>query len=248
LVFRPSDRGIEYALIDGEGPRLGAAETGPPAVAYDRLNALVADLMAGRGGGEVDGLGRYGVRFVVLSSASPELVTVLDSEPGLRRISTAEGDTLWRLDTDSDRVRAIAQKPLITPIAAGSRDGAVWVDGPLPKAMPAQSVVVLAESSDPSWRATLDGVPLAVQDDQIDGWRQSFTLAEGAGNLSVWFDQEPRHRWLWLQGLLVAFVIVLALPGRRRVTDDPDADIVGDDDLLDARPVVAPAVSSEVSE
>jgi len=230
LVFRPSDRGIEYALIDGEGPRLGAAETGPPAAAYDQLNSLVADLMAGRGGGEVDELGRYGVRFVVLVAASPELVSVLDSEPGLRRISTAEGDTLWRLDTDSDRVRALAEKPPVTPIAAGSRDGAVWVDGPLPKAMPSESVVVLAERSDPSWRASLDGVALALHDDRGDGWRQSFTLSEGTGTFSVWFDQEPRHRWLWLQGLLVSVVIVLALPGRRRPTDDPDADIVGDDD------------------
>jgi len=243
LVFRPSGRGIEYALIDGEGPRLGDAETGPPAAAYDQLNALVGDLMSGRGGNEVDGLGRYGVRFVVLAAPSPELVAVLDSEPGLRRISSAEGDTLWRLDTDSARVRALGDRPPAVALAAGQRDGAVWVDGPLPKKVPAPSSVLLAERADPSWRATLDGVPLSVQDDPAAGWRQGWALTSPTGTLRVWFDQEPRHRWLWLQGLVLVLVVVLALPGRRRPDEDPDADEVGDDDDgdLPAQPVSVPA-------
>ena len=187
--------------------------------------------MAGRGGGEIDGLGRYGVRFVVLTAPSPTLVSVLDSEPGLRRISSAEGDTLWRLDTDSARARALAADPRVTVLAAGIRDGAVAIDGPLPAGMAPRSSLVLAERSDPSWRATLDGAALAaVADDGAVGWRQRFTLPAAQGTLRLWFDQEPRHRWLWLQGLLVAVVVVLALPGRRRPADDPDADVAGDDD------------------
>ncbi|CAB4943536.1 unannotated protein [freshwater metagenome] len=231
LVFRPSARGIEYAVIDGEGPRLGAAETGPPASAYQELDALVGDLMAGRGGGEVEGLGRYGVRFVVLTAPNPTLVSVLDSEPGLRRISSSEGDTLWRLDTDSARARALAADPRITVLPAGKREGAVAIDGPLPAGMAPRSSLVLAERSDPSWRATLDGAALvAIADEGAGGWPQRFALPAATGTLRLWFDQEPRHRWLWLQGLIVSVVVVLALPGRRRPTDDPDADVLGDDD------------------
>ena len=247
LVFTPSSRGIEYALIDGDGPQLGDAESGPPSAAYDQLNGLVADLVAGRGGGEIDALGRYGVRFVVLTHPTPEIVGVLDSEPGLRRISSAEGDTLWKLDTESERVRAVDAKPPATQIAAGQRDGAVSVNGPLPKGTPPRSALVMAESADPSWRATLNGTELVVAADTADGWRQVFAMPSGTGTLQVWFDQEPRHRWLWVQALILATIIVLARPGRRRPIDDPEADVLGltdDSVVLPTRPVPVAATSS----
>jgi len=230
LVFTPSSRGIEYALINGEGPRIGDAETGPPSEAFDQLSSLVADLMAGRGGGEIDGLGRYGVRFVVLAHPDEELTSVLDSEPGLRRISSAEGDTLWRLDADSSRVRVAGPNPPVVALAAGSFDGATHVEGNLPPKTPSPAALLLAERIDPSWHATLDGNDLAPVADAELQWRQSFTLTSNKGLLRVWFDQEPRHRWLWFEGLVLAALILLALPGRRRDVEDPDADVVGVDE------------------
>jgi hypothetical protein len=230
LVFEPSSRGIEYALINGEGPRLGDAETGPPSDSFDQLDSLVADLAAGRGGGEIDGLGRYGVRFVVLAHPDGELTSVLDSEPGLRRISSSEGDTLWRLDTDSARVRVAGTNPPIVALAAGSVDGATHVEGTLPAKTPSPAALLLAERADASWHATLNGNDLTTIADGDAGWRQTFDLSSNKGVLKVWFDQEPRHRWLWFEGLVLAALILLALPGRRRDVEDPDADVVGVDE------------------
>jgi hypothetical protein len=148
----------------------------------------------------------------------------------LRRISSSEGDTLWRLDTDSARVRAAGANPPVVALAAGSVDGATHVEGTLPAKTPSPAALLLAERADASWHATLNGNDLTTIADGDAGWRQTFDLSSNKGVLKVWFDQEPRHRWLWFEGLVLAALILLALPGRRRDVEDPDADVVGVDE------------------
>ena len=239
LVLRTPGGGVSYALITGEGPQLGDAETGPPGSAYTRLDSLVGDLVAGRAGGEVTELATYAVRYVVLARpADPAVARVLDSVPGLRRLSSADGDTLWRLEPVSDRARvAQANRPAAPlPVPAAMVDGAPAVSTELPDGTQGGDRLAVAESRDPGWTATLT-TPSGTVDLQTargasldQDWRLVYDLPASAGTVAVAYDQGPRTRWLWLQALLVAVVVVLALPGRRRESVDPDVDVAGEDE------------------
>jgi hypothetical protein len=59
----------------------------------------------------------------------------------------------------------------------------------------------------------------------------------------VWFDDVARTWWLWLQGIVLAVLIVLALPSRRRVDPDPDFD----DEFLGSDIASEPHGGGEVS-
>ena len=210
LLALGRDGSVQYTLVTGDGPRLGDAETGPAGSAYDSLDGVVGDLVAGRGGTEVTVLGTYAVRYVVLSPpADPRLVRVLDTEPGLRRISGGEGETLWRLDAPSSRVRIEGPETAVTPVP-------VVVDSPVTEvdtdvaAATGQRRLVIAESDDAGWRAALDGTPLTPGE---GSWAATFALPQDAGRLTASFDDGPRSRWLWWQLLVLVVVVVLALPG-----------------------------------
>jgi hypothetical protein len=73
---------------------------------------------------------------------------------------------------------------------------------------------VLAEASDPGWRAELDGVPLTRR--TAWGWAQAFELPASKGLVTVDRDSRPRVLLVVAQGLALAVVLVLAAPGARK--------------------------------
>lgn len=229
LVLRREAGGrVGYALVNGAAPLLGDAETAPPAQVWDDLDPIVAALASGRGGEEVVRLAEYGVRFVQVANPTGEvLATTLDSEPGLRRVSSAGGEALWRVAGVTTRARILAAAEAeLAPggtaetVPALSPDGrGPLVDAELPNGEPGR-VLVIAETADPGWAATADGTVMAVAPAD---WAQAFTVPGGAPTVVVDYDDGPRSRWLWLQLTLLVVVVVLALPARRREVD-PDAE------------------------
>ena len=134
--------------------------------------------------------------------------------------------------------------------------GPVGADAPVPPAVPdadgviPNRVLALADATDPSWRATLDGSPLealGVDQPPAEGkpvpaysgptatWAQRFALPAGGGRLTLDYDGTTRTRWLLLEGLLLLAVVVVALPGRRTTEDEDE-----DEDDLPAAPGAAP--------
>ncbi|WP_436738582.1 glycosyltransferase [Streptomyces sp. BBFR102] len=208
---------VDYALVRGSGGRLGDAELAAAAGTDDRLSAVVARLVAGSGADQADQLGGFAVRYVLVRDGSPrEMSRVLDSTPGLTRLSQQDGSALWRVDRQVSRAAVVAKdgsgEPL--PVAAGP----VELHTEIP-AGPAGRVLRLADTADEGWRATLDGEPL--ERVTVDDWAQGFTLPEGGGRLDITFEAPFTHTaWLWTQGFLGLVLVVLALPGRRRVVDD----------------------------
>ncbi|MFD6783294.1 family 2 glycosyl transferase [Streptomyces sp. TSRI0384-2] len=208
---------VSYALVRGSGGRLGDAELAAAAGSDDRLSTVVARLVAGSGADQADQLGGFAVRYVLVRDGSPrEMSRVLDSTPGLTRLSQQDGSALWRVDRQVSRAAVVAKdgsgEPL--PVAAGP----VELHTELP-AGPAGRVLRLADTADPGWTATLDGEPL--ERVTVDDWAQGFTLPEGGGRLDVTFEDPFTHTvWIWTQGFLGLVLVVLALPGRRRTVDD----------------------------
>jgi hypothetical protein len=232
LVLRQDSAGrVRYSLIDGAGPRLGDADVAPPAAVWVPIDALVADLTSGRGGDEVVGLSAYGVRYVLLAAGtSADLIPVLDGEPGLRRLSSADGEVLWRISGTTSRARIIAAEEQSSIGLANGADltGSPYIDQPLPEGSGPRALVVGA-IPDSRWRAVwtdpatqvVTGLP-AVTVEGPSGWSQAFLTPEGSPSVMVEFDHSNRSRWLWIQlGVLIA-LIILALPSRKRTDLDSE--------------------------
>jgi len=224
---------VRYTLVRGSGARLGDAELAAAQGANQRLDKVVANLVAGSGADQADQLGAYAVRYVLVHKGAPrEVSRVLDTTPGLMRLSEQNGSALWRVVDEVSRA-------VIVP-ASGSGDprpvaaGPVEIHTTIPTGAQGR-VLRLADAAAEGWTATLDGKPLTPT--TVDGWAQGFELPPTGGRLDVTYDAPLTHTaWLWAQGALAVVLVVLALPGRRRDVDD---------DLPDEPPIPAQAVAGE---
>jgi hypothetical protein len=209
--------------VDELVARLASAATGD--VAGELAALAVADVVVPP---VPEDLG--GVTPQVAAAQREELVSRLDSTAGLERVTQNATGTLWRvqattpLDTAAGSVAptvvpawartlpstADVTDPAAPAVAVASADRSV--DTVVP-AGEADRLLVLAERADAHWHATLDGRSLRSVD---GGWRQTFALGAGSGELVVRYDDPDRGLWLVLQGLVALVTILLAVPVRRR--------------------------------
>ncbi|MFJ3536222.1 glycosyltransferase family 2 protein [Streptomyces sp. NPDC090109] len=226
LVLGGSTPGeVAYTLVRGSGARLGDAELTATAEGDPHLDRVVALLVAGSGAEQTEQLSGYAIRYVLVRDGAPrQMSRVLDSTPGLSRLSQIDGSALWRVD------REIARAMIVPPAgAAGGTDeepakavpvaaGPVEIHTEVP-AGPAGRVLRLADRAAEGWTATLDGKEL--KRTTVDGWAQGFELPDRGGRLDVTYDEPFAHTaWIWTQVALGVVLLVLALPGRRREIDD----------------------------
>ncbi|MGW0081345.1 glycosyltransferase [Streptomyces sp. NPDC003393] len=240
---------VGYMLVRGFGVRMGDAELVAADGGNSRLDKVVANLVAGSGADQANQLGGFAVRYVLVHKGAPrEISRVLDSTPGLSRLSQQDGSALWRVDREVSRAVVVPASGSDSGRDSGEDSGAASAAGAarpvaagpveIHTTIPAGAagrVLRLADVADPGWTATLDGKPLTRT--TLDGWAQGFQLPASGGKLDVTFDDPIGHTaWLWAQGLLAVVLVVLALPGRRRDVDD---------DLPEEQPVPAEAISGE---
>ncbi|WP_028046860.1 glycosyltransferase [Cellulomonas sp. URHE0023] len=212
----------------------------PDDAATQEVDALVARLATAASGDVAGELGSLGVADVlvpalpqrtaddqVARAARDELVSRLDATAGLERVTVNAAGTLWRVQATAPGAGAAAPvvvsawarlvpsgadiaDPTVAAVAVPSSDRSVHARVP---AGDAGRHLVLAERADPHWHASLDGAPLrALQ----DGWRQSFDLGAGGGDLVVRYDTPDRTPVLVVQSLVLLVTLLLAVPVRRR--------------------------------
>nr|WP_243745080.1 glycosyltransferase family 2 protein [Streptomyces hainanensis] len=212
---------IDYTLARGSGARLGDAELSELVGDDTDLGRAVGNLAAGSGADQTAVLADYAIRYVLVKDGSPRgLHRVLDTTPGLQRLSQEDGSALWRVGREVSRVTVLppegAEGEAAEPIAVPA--GAVEVHADLPEG-PAGRTLRLADAASEGWVATLDGQPLTPV--TVGGWAQGFELPEGGGRLAVLHETPTGHTvWVWVQGFALLVLVVLALPGRRRELDD----------------------------
>ncbi|WP_280904966.1 glycosyltransferase [Streptomyces sp. MAA16] len=208
---------VAYTLVRGSGARLGDADLAAAAGGNAVLDKVVANLAAGSGADQSDQLGKFAVRYVLVHKGTPRQVTrVLDATPGLSRLSQQGGSALWRVNQEVARatITPASGTGAAQPVAAGP----VEIHTEIPAGADGR-VLRLADTAAEGWTATLDGKPLTRT--TVDGWAQGFRLPAAGGRLDVTYDAPITHTaWMWGQGLLALVLVVLALPGRRRVVDD----------------------------
>ncbi|MFI5809061.1 glycosyltransferase family 2 protein [Streptomyces sp. NPDC051561] len=208
---------VSYSLVRGSGGRLGDAELTAAAGATPQLDKIVSNLVAGSGADQADQLGGFAVRYVLVRDGAPrEMSRVLDSTPGLSRLSQLDGSALWRVDQQVARLMIVPPGESADPTPVASQ--AIEAHTRIPQG-PAGRVLRLADTAAPGWKAVLDGRELTPR--TVDGWAQGFELPAGGGKLDLTYSAPvTRTAWLWTQGALVLVLVILALPGRRREIDD----------------------------
>ncbi|MCZ1009612.1 hypothetical protein O1L68_25625 [Streptomyces lydicus] len=185
LVLDGTPGHVDYSLVRGSGAELGDADLAAAAGEDKRLGGIVAHLVAGSGADQTNQLGGYAVRYVLVRGGAPrEMGRVLDSTPGLTRLSQDDGSALWRVDRRVSRVSIVAGEA-----KDGTSAGEAAAPVPVPSGpveahtkVPAGAdgrVLRLADAADEGWQATLNGTPLKPR--TVDGWAQGFTLPAGGG-------------------------------------------------------------------
>ena len=218
---------IEYTLINGDGLRLGDADTPPSSQVWRTIDPYVAALASGRGGDEVAALGGYGVRYVALApGSSKEIVPILDAEPGLRRLSNSDGEVLWRVSGVTSRAR-ITDGDIQSPVGIASPEDLgtqPYIEQILPDGTGTR-VLYIGAGADSRWKAGDLG---SVATEGVLDWSATFEIPAGSPEVRVVFDNSSRQMWLLAQLFIVLSLIVIALPSRKRIEVDPDLDISPD--------------------
>ncbi len=208
---------VSYSLVRGSGARLGDGELTEAGGSNSHLDKVVANLVAGSGADQGGQLSGFAIRYVLVRDGAPrEMSRVLDSTPGLSRLSQLDGSALWRVDRQVARVMITPASGEGERVAVGS--AAVEAHSEIPSGE-AGRVLRIADAADPGWSATLDGKPLTRK--TVDGWAQGFELPANGGRLDLTHDAPITHTaWIWAQIGLLVVLVVMALPGRRREIDD----------------------------
>ncbi len=219
---------ITYAVLRGRDSQLGDAELAPPSQRTDRLTELLAVLASGTPASwserEVAQLANYAVRYVLLGApGDPRLARILDSTPGLSRVSASDTAALWQLAPSAARIRVVSP-PSSATASQSHREfpvpsEEVGVRAAIPPG-PEGRVLALAESANPEWRASLNGTPLSPM--VLDGWAQGFQLPSQGGQLVVHYPNTARMIWVAIQVAVVLVVAILALPGIRSRNDQAE--------------------------
>ncbi|GJF34803.1 integral membrane regulatory protein [Kitasatospora sp. NE20-6] len=218
LSGRADGTAVGYALVRDSGLTLGQAEATVDAAADQDLTGVTGRLLSGSGGDQAHALARYGIAYVeVRDPLIAKVRDVLDTTPGITRLSQGKGIAIWQV-TGAEATRAVITSPkggADVPVPSGAHDIVTRIP-----AGPAGRVLRLAEQAGPEWQATLDGT--ALEPTTLDGdWAQAFTLPADGGKLVVTRSGSVAHTgWITAQLLLGLVVLVLALPGRRNHKDD----------------------------
>ncbi|PJN21046.1 glycosyltransferase [Kitasatospora sp. CB02891] len=232
---------IRYALVRGAGLTTGQAEGTVDAAADQQLGQVTAKLLAGSGGDLARTLAGYGVSYIqVKDPVVGKVRDVLDTTPGVIRLSLDHGIGLWQVSAvPGSRAQIVSPGTVPVVVPSGAHD--IWTTIP---AGPADRQLRLAEQADSGWQATLDGKPLKAV--TLDGWAQGFQLPAEGGRLDVTRTGGLLHTgWAWAQLALGVVVLVLALPGRRNHNDDDlPEEVVAAQALAAAAQAQAPAPGS----
>ena len=217
---------VEFALLAADGVDVlssaatlladgtAAARPGGEAVASAAaLGPAVAGLMTGDDAA-VDRLAEWGVGVVVAAPGSEMLVESLAQTQSLQLMGASERGTAWRIGAaepqfrvanawlETDSHNALGER---TPADVAAATGIVEATGP--------STLVVAQTADARWTATLDGKQLARAADELG--RQAFAVPE-SGTVEYAYDDRAYKLFFWAAVVTLAWSTIGAIPARSR--------------------------------
>ena len=221
LVLQPASGGLAYTVLRSRDAQWGDVENAPPVDQLTSLDRVVSDLASGAGSAPVDQLADRAVQYVLaVAPVDPDLEVALDSAPGLLRIANPGESSLWRVEQPTGRVRMLAdgERAVLASQVQGD-PAAVSVDVP---GADADRLLELAELADDGWVATetTDADTRDLPTSGASDWAQRFVAGPVPAQVQMSVNDPWRRVLVLSQFLAVVVLLLMALPGRRRVDEE----------------------------
>lgn len=228
-----------------------------PSTGDQAIRHAVATLASGEQIDTRTELGSLAVSYVVLRSGNTGadvLARELDAVPGLSPVGRANGDDawIWRVNAPEGTSSEVTSTGSSTArVRIESRDGA------LQRLLPSREgqvsrvsvpsgeegrLLVLAESADAGWHATVNGQELTAASQE---WAQAFELPAGGGEVRVWYSQWWTAPWLAALALVLAIALLSIIPVPRAWRADALTQRVYRPSVAQRRPSAARAAEEE---
>ncbi|WP_083966785.1 glycosyltransferase [Demequina globuliformis] len=220
LVLSDSGDAISAALMSTDGTevlstagelvgqgRPAARTTGVRAVGFDSLTTVIAGVVGGSPEAP-QGLADWGIGVVVAAPGADRAVSALAQSDALQLLGSSDRGTTWRVarpgsDVPVSRAWVEDSEGPVTAVEMGRSGGSVDLEEPV------TGTVVLANSADQAWTATLNGRALEPVEDDLG--RAAFAV-DGSGTLRLAYDDAPHRVWWWVSLIAVAWACIGSIP------------------------------------
>jgi GT2 family glycosyltransferase len=179
----------------------------------DVMNALSSDvtqavdnLVSGRGITSSQVLAQFGIRYIFLARPyQEELTRTIDGAGGFTRVSSTAEGTSWKVTGALSHISFITNEGQYRTIPGGD----IGAQGKLSST----GTIIVSEKFDDRWKMVLNGK--LIRATETGNGLPKFSITE-PGDFIIYHDGTARRGWVSLQFIIVATVIILALPARRR--------------------------------
>jgi hypothetical protein len=221
LVLEPASGRLAYTVLRSRDAQWGDVENAPPVDELTSLDRVVSDLASGAGTAPVDELADRAVQYVLaVAPVDPDLEVALDSAPGLLRIANPDESSLWRVEQATGRVRLLAEgERAVLASEVPDDPSAAAVDVP---AADTDRLLELAELADDGWVATesADGGTRELPTSAASDWAEQFVAGPAAAEVQMSVNNPWRRVLVWSQFAGIVILVLISLPGRRRVDEE----------------------------
>jgi GT2 family glycosyltransferase len=213
LVLRPRNSGTEISL-NYYLARSGDATLGQPDLApreRDQIANAVRELADGSGLTSSTTFSVHGIDYLFLKSPIDENVArIIDGLGGFNRASSTDAGIVWKTVGKTGKI-------LFKDLSGKS---SVLTQGTLGITVNSPGEIIVTENYSSGWRAMQDGQRLE-RTRSVDG--MPVFIVEKPGLVTLMYDGTLRRAWVSLQIIVVATVLVMALPAGRRRREIEDA-------------------------
>lgn len=202
---------LAYAISRGGGIQLGEADVDTQL--SQPLIAAVEGLIDNTGVTSSKVFAAHGIKYIfVNSTASKDLIQVIDGIGGFTRASSAQEGTVWKVNEQTGRYLFTDFEGKTTVL--DSKLGSALAPGP--------GTITLTENFSSSWQALFNGKQLERSSNEY-GLPQ-FKVIE-AGEIDFLHDGTGRRAWISIFLIVLVASIVMALPSGRRRREMLDREI-----------------------
>ena len=204
LVLKYKGDQIQYFMARDRDLELGEP---------DVMNALSGDvtqavekLIGGSGITSSQVLAQFGIRYIFLARPfQEELTRTIDGAGGFTRVSSTAEGTAWKVTGALSHISFISNDGQYRTIPGGD----IGAQGKLSST----GTIIVSEKFDDRWKMVLNGK--LIRATETGNGLPKFSVTE-PGDFIIYHDGTARRGWVSLQLIIVATVIILALPARRR--------------------------------